>query len=57
MKGDPTAFPVFFGSFLFLFAPSGVGNASTFQMIPAIMRKEVTRLEPNLSGTASWRST
>ncbi|MFO1026058.1 MAG: MFS transporter [Acetobacteraceae bacterium] len=50
MKGDPTAFPVFFGSFLLLFAASGVGNASTFQMIPAIMRKEVARLEPQLQG-------
>src|SRR5690606_26306903 len=44
-----SAFPVFFGSFLFLFAASGVGNASTFQMIPAIMRKEVARIERNLS--------
>jgi NNP family nitrate/nitrite transporter-like MFS transporter len=50
MKADPSAFPVFFASFLFLFAASGVGNASTFQMIPAIMRKEVARLEPGLSG-------
>jgi len=50
MKGDPTAFPVFFASFLFLFAASGVGNASTFQMVPAIMRKEVARLEPGLKG-------
>jgi NNP family nitrate/nitrite transporter-like MFS transporter len=50
MKGNPTAFPVFFGSFLFLFAASGVGNASTFQMIPAIMRKEIGRLQPDLSG-------
>jgi|LNFM01.1.fsa_nt_gb NNP family nitrate/nitrite transporter-like MFS transporter len=49
MKGDPTAFPVFFASFLFLFAATGVGNASTFQMIPAIMRIEVARLEPGLS--------
>ncbi|SHJ90776.1 MFS transporter, NNP family, nitrate/nitrite transporter [Roseomonas rosea] len=49
MKGSPTAFPVFFASFLFLFAASGVGNASTFQMIPAIMRKEVARLHPALS--------
>jgi NNP family nitrate/nitrite transporter-like MFS transporter len=49
MKGSPTAFPVFFASFLFLFAATGVGNASTFQMIPAIMRKEVARLEPGLS--------
>ena len=49
MKGDPTSFPVFFASFLFLFAATGVGNASTFQMIPAIMRKEVARLEPGLN--------
>ncbi|MBN9264395.1 MAG: MFS transporter, partial [Hyphomicrobium sp.] len=55
MKGDPTAFPVFFSSFLFLFAASGVGNASTFQMIPAIMRKEVARLEPSLTGEARTR--
>ncbi|MEQ1868316.1 MAG: MFS transporter, partial [Micropepsaceae bacterium] len=49
MKGDPMAFTMFFASFLFLFAAAGVGNASTFQMIPAIMRKEVARLEPGLS--------
>jgi NNP family nitrate/nitrite transporter-like MFS transporter len=48
MKGSPSAFPVFFASFLFLFAATGVGNASTFQMIPAIMRKEVARVEPPL---------
>jgi NNP family nitrate/nitrite transporter-like MFS transporter len=50
MKTGATAYPVFFASFLFLFAASGVGNASTFQMIPAIMRKEVARLEPKLTG-------
>jgi NNP family nitrate/nitrite transporter-like MFS transporter len=50
MKGDPTSFPVFFASFMFLFAMTGIGNASTFQMIPAIMRKEVARLEPGLKG-------
>jgi NNP family nitrate/nitrite transporter-like MFS transporter len=49
MKGDPMAFTVFFASFLFLFAAAGVGNASTFQMIPAIMRKEIARIEPGLS--------
>ena len=49
MKGSPSAFPVFFASFLFLFAAAGIGNASTFQMIPAIMRKELARLEPGLS--------
>ena len=48
MQGQAMAFPVFFASFLFLFAASGVGNASTFQMIPAIMRKEVARLVPEL---------
>ncbi len=48
-KADATSFPVFFASFLFLFAATGIGNASTFQMIPAIMRKEVARLEPGLN--------
>lgn len=41
------SWPGFFGMFLFLFFVSGVGNASTFQMIPAIMRAEMTRLMPN----------
>ena len=50
MKGQATSFPVFFASFLFLFAATGVGNASTFQMIPAIMRQEIARLEPHLKG-------
>jgi NNP family nitrate/nitrite transporter-like MFS transporter len=35
--------------FLVLFFATGVGNASTFQMIPAIMRKEIGRLMPSLS--------
>jgi NNP family nitrate/nitrite transporter-like MFS transporter len=30
-----------------LFFFTGVGNASTFQMIPVIMRKEIARLAPN----------
>jgi NNP family nitrate/nitrite transporter-like MFS transporter len=34
--------------FLLLFFATGVGNASTFQMIPNIMRKEVARLMPKL---------
>ena len=55
MKTDPSAFPVFFASFLFLFAASGVGNASTFQMIPAIMRQEIKRLEPGLTPEAFAR--
>jgi MFS transporter, NNP family, nitrate/nitrite transporter len=46
MKGQPGAFYGFLGCFLFLFAMTGIGNASTFQMIPAIMRKEMERLMP-----------
>ena len=51
LKGSAMSFPIFFASFLFLFAATGVGNASTFQMIPAIMRKETARLHPDLKGT------
>ena len=36
----------FFAMFMVLFFLSGVGNASTFQMIPAIMRKDMDRLMP-----------
>ncbi len=51
-KDQPGAFVGFFASFMLLFFASGVGNASTFQMIPAIMRKEVARLEPQLDAAA-----
>ncbi|MBT9445210.1 MAG: MFS transporter [Hyphomonadaceae bacterium] len=47
-KDQPGAFTGFFACFMLLFFATGVGNASTFQMIPAIMRKEVARLEPQL---------
>ncbi len=47
IKDQPGAFAGFFGSFLLLFFATGVGNASTFQMIPAIMSKEMVRLMPN----------
>jgi NNP family nitrate/nitrite transporter-like MFS transporter len=40
------SFAGFFAMFLVLFLASGVGNASTFQMIPAIMRKDMDRLMP-----------
>jgi NNP family nitrate/nitrite transporter-like MFS transporter len=49
-KTVPGAFAGFFACFMLLFFASGVGNASTFQMIPGIMRKEVARLMPTLSG-------
>lgn len=45
----------FFGLFLLIFFCTGVGNASTFQMVPAIMSKEVDRLMPELDREASVR--
>lgn len=49
------SWPAFFGLFLFIFFCTGVGNASTFQMVPVIMRGEVERLMPGLAGEASAR--
>lgn len=42
-KDQPHAFYGFFAMFILLFAATGVGNASTFQMIPAIFRTERAR--------------
>ena len=49
IKDQPGAFYGFFAMFILLFFATGVGNASTFQMIPAIMRAEMPRLAPQLS--------
>jgi NNP family nitrate/nitrite transporter-like MFS transporter len=49
IKDQPNAFWGFFAMFLLLFFATGVGNASTFQMIPNIMRKEIARLMPKLA--------
>ena len=49
------SWPAFFGLFLLIFFCTGVGNASTFQMVPAIMRKEVRRLMPGLDPDESVR--
>ncbi len=46
IKTQPGAFWGFFAMFMILFFATGVGNASTFQMIPVIMRSEVDRLMP-----------
>ncbi len=46
----------FFYSFMALFFLTGVGNASTFQMIPAIMKKELPRVEKGLSADAMQRA-
>ena len=45
----------FFAMFLFLFLVSGVGNASTFQMIPAIMRCEIDRQLPTADAATRIR--
>ncbi|WP_417329778.1 nitrate/nitrite transporter [Halomonas cupida] len=47
-SGSTWAFVGFFASFILLFLASGVGNASTNQMIPVIFRHEVPRLMPGL---------
>ena len=40
------SFPGFFAMVLLLFFMSGVGNASTFQMVPGIMRAVIDKAEP-----------
>ncbi|MDP6434319.1 MAG: MFS transporter [Arenicellales bacterium] len=51
IKDQPGAFWGFFAMFMILFFGTGVGNASTFQMIPVIMRNEIGRLMPELTGS------
>jgi NNP family nitrate/nitrite transporter-like MFS transporter len=48
LEATTLAFWGFFACFMALFFFTGVGNASTFQMIPPIMDREVPRLMPNL---------
>ena len=49
IKEQPGSFFGFFVCFMALFFLTGVGNASTFQMIPTIFRQEVDRLMPDLN--------
>jgi NNP family nitrate/nitrite transporter-like MFS transporter len=49
------SFAGFLGMFIFMFFVTGVGNSSTFQMIPAISRLEVPRLMPQLSRAEATR--
>ncbi len=46
IKEQEGTFWGFFAMFMILFFATGVGNASTFQMIPVIMRKELDRIMP-----------
>ena len=55
IKNQPDAFWGFFAMFMFLFFITGVGNASTFQMIPVIMRKELVRLLPAMDDASRAR--
>ncbi len=59
-KADPSAFTGFLAMFLVLFAGTGIGNASTFQMIPviflALKRREAAgryRAEPVVAQEAA----
>lgn len=54
--GDGGNFHGFFACFMALFFLTGVGNASTFQMIPSIMRKEINRLMPNVDASAKLKT-
>ncbi len=47
--GGTGSFWGFFTCFMALFFLTGVGNASTFQMIPIIMSREIPRLMPQLN--------
>ena len=55
IKDQPGAFWGFFAMFLLLFFATGVGNASTFQMIPNIMRQEMSRLMPTADAATRLR--
>ena len=55
IKDQPGAFWGFFASFMVLFLATGVGNASTFQMVPVIMRKELAHLMPDMTDTERTR--
>ena len=55
IKDQPGAFWGFFAMFMVLFFATGVGNASTFQMIPIIMREEMPRVMPQLQGAERIR--
>jgi len=50
------AFAGFLAMFLILFVATGVGNGSTFRMIPAIFRQERLRVASHLGRTALVRA-
>jgi len=54
-KDQPGAFWGFFAMFIVLFFATGIGNASTFQMIPVIMHSEMGHLMPQLNAVERKR--
>ncbi|MBU4530532.1 MAG: NarK family nitrate/nitrite MFS transporter [Hoeflea sp.] len=56
LGGSEGHFWGFFACFMALFFLTGVGNASTFQMIPVIMRKEIPRLMPKLDQASQLKT-
>jgi NNP family nitrate/nitrite transporter-like MFS transporter len=54
--GGAASFSVFFAAFMWLFFWTGVGNASTFQMIPAIVRADMPRLMPQADSAERLKS-
>ncbi|MGE3476739.1 MAG: nitrate/nitrite transporter [Rhodospirillaceae bacterium] len=44
LGSGPSAFTVFFASFMLLFIASGVGNAATYQMIPVVFTRAVAAI-------------
>jgi NNP family nitrate/nitrite transporter-like MFS transporter len=55
IRTQPGAFWGFFAMFMILFLVSGIGNASTFQMVPVIMRTEIARLHPGVDEATRTR--
>lgn len=43
VEANADVFPLFLGVFLFVFACTGIGNGSTYKMIPAIFRTDAER--------------
>lgn len=54
--GAAPSFTFFFAAFMWLFFWTGVGNASTFQMIPAIVRADMPRLMPRADAAARLKA-
>jgi len=55
IKDQPGAYWGFFAMFMLLFFCTGVGNASTFQMVPVIVARDMPRVMPELQPEARTR--